>query len=334
MITESEVLENRNFRFYEMNGRRFYLVFTSFISIFLFITGIFLLQTYDLSRSSFVFAEHNQQEEEPSDPDTTYPSSEKKDTLINVLLLVGDRWGDNTDTIIAACYNTNTGKLNLISIPRDTYIDNVYMTVPKINALYRRNKDLLLDKVEEILGLKIEYYVYINIETFRDIIDLLGGVDIYIPADLDYDDPAQDLHIHFRKGLQHLDGRRAELYLRFRKPNNSEFSDELLKYYDGSDLKRIEAQKNFIKELVRQKANLFYLSKLNQIIYAVYDNTETNISLGEALNLIKHAVGFDPKNLETFSLPGSIAQIGEYDCFIHDPVQIKEIIDKEIKSSY
>jgi LCP family protein required for cell wall assembly len=321
---------------YEMNGRRFYFVFTFFISIFLFITGVFLLQTYDLSSSSFVFAEQNPDNEQPSasdpEPGQQQPDTEKEPSLINVLLLVGDRWGDNTDTIIAASYNTNTDKLNLISIPRDTYVDNANMEVPKINALYRRNKELLLKKTEEILGLEIEHYVYINIETFRDIIDLLGGVDIYIPADLDYDDPTQDLHIHFRKGLHHLDGRRAELYLRFRKPNNSEFSEELLKYYDGSDLKRIEAQKNFIKELVRQKANLFYLTKLNQIISTVYDNTETNIPMGEALNMIKHAVGFDPKNLNTFSLPGSIAIIEEFDCFVPDPDQVKEIIDNEINS--
>lgn len=323
---------------YEMNGRRFYFVFTFFISVFLFITGVFLLQTYDLSSSSFVFAEQNPDEEQPSstgqDSTQQEPDSEKEPSLINVLLLVGDRWGDNTDTIIVAIYNTDTDKLNLISIPRDTYVDNVNMEVPKINALYRRNKELLLKKTEEILGLGIKHYVYLNIETFREIIDLLGGVDIYIPADLDYDDPAQDLHIHFRKGLQHLDGRRAELYLRFRKPNNSEFSEELLKYYDGSDLKRIEAQKNFIKELVRQKANLFYLTKLNQIIYTVYDNTETNISLGEALNLIKHAVEFDPKNLNTYSLPGTIALIKEYDCFVPDLDQVKEMIDNDIKNSY
>ena len=54
--------------------------------------------------------------------------------------------------------------------------------------------------------------------------------------------------------------------------------------------------------------------------------------MGEALNMIKHAVGFDPKNLNTFSLPGSIAIIEEFDCFVPDPDQVKEIIDNEINS--
>ena len=250
--------------------------------------------------------------------------------MINIVLLVGDKWESNTDSIIVASFNPENGKLNLISIPRDTRVDIPNMPIPKINAVYAKGKgaDKLLKSLEEILTLDINYYVYLNLNTFRDIIDLLGGVDINIPVDMHYDDPTQDLHIHFTKGLQHLDGKMSELYLRFRKPNNGQFTEEMLKYYNGSDIKRIEAQKNFIKELVRQKANLFYLTKLTEIVNTVYDNLGTNITLGKALELVTYAINFDVNDLTNYSLPGTDKTIDGLDYFIRSKIKTEEIINK------
>jgi len=304
---------------------------TACISFFLFVSGFLLLSVYDPSRAILAYSE-TENGQKVQDNTSTVPV-EKKPEIINVVVMVGDVSEANTDTMMLASFNPDTGKLNIMSIPRDTHVDIESMQIAKINGVYRmkNGSSLLMQEIRKITGLDVKYYVYINIKTFREIIDLLGGVDIYIPVDMDYDDPTQDLHIHFKKGMQHLDGKKAELYLRFRKPNNSNYTQELLKYYDGSDLKRIEAQKNFIKELVRQKANFFYLTKLNEIINTVYSNLETNITLGEALKLIKYAVGFDPGNMETFTLPGDIRRIGQYDYFVHDAAKTQEIIGNYFK---
>jgi len=285
-----------------------------------------LLKTYNADNSTFAFIDR---------PESTYVSG--KETIIpdhesiNVLFLVGDKWEENTDTIILANFNTGSGKLSLISIPRDTKVDIEGMTIPKINAVYARSdgKNEILKCVSDLLEIEVKYYAYFNLSTFREIIDMLGGVDINIPADLHYDDPVQNLHIHFNKGLQHLDGNRSELYLRFRKPNNDEFSDELLKYYDGSDIKRIEAQKNFITELIKQKAKLFYFAKLSEIINTIYNNLQTNIPIGNAIELVQYGIGFEASDLAVYSLPGTDQNIGEQSFFISSKLRTADII-KEI----
>ncbi|HBN85035.1 MAG TPA: LytR family transcriptional regulator, partial [Clostridiales bacterium] len=146
---------------------------------------------------------------------------------------------------------------------------------------------------------------YINLATFRKIIDLLGGVDIDVPVDLDYDDPVQDLHIHISKGSHHMDGKMAEEYLRFRKPNNNQWNSELRKYYDGSDLSRIKVQQGFLRELVKQKSNIIGLTKINQILETVFDNMQTNADMSDFLSLAKSLPTVSLDKINFFMLPGS-----------------------------
>jgi anionic cell wall polymer biosynthesis LytR-Cps2A-Psr (LCP) family protein len=80
-----------------------------------------------------------------------------------------------------------------------------------------------------------------------------------------------------------LNGSKAEQFVRFRKPNK--WTKEVKEFYDGSDLKRNDAQQNFMKELMRQKLNLQYLPKLTSIINAVFDNVETNLTLNEVIKM-------------------------------------------------
>jgi len=248
---------------------------------------------------------------------------------INFLVLVGDKSEANTDTILLVNYDPSKTKLSIMSLPRDTRVNVSGMSIPKINGIFARKNGhkLLMDTVSELLNVKVSYYVYLNISTFRQIIDLLGGVEYYVPVDMDYDDPVQNLHIHLKKGLQVLDGEKAEQFLRFRHPNGA-YSQEMLKYYDGSDLKRIEAQQNFLKELIRQKANIIYLPKLNEIINLVYDNLETNITLPEVLNLTRGITNFSLDNVSFFTLPGESKVIDGIWYYIHNQEETEKIISE------
>ena len=306
-----------------MNSRRFYLVITVFISLFLFIIGMLLLKTYNVEDSTFAFIDKSDPTYVPGE-ETAIPENQS----ISALVLVGDKWEENTDSIIMANFNPGTGKLSLISIPRDTMVEIADIPIPKINAVFARpdGKNEILKCVSGLLNFQVDYYVYFNLSTFREIVDLLGGVDINIPADLHYDDPVQDLHIHFNKGLQHLDGNKSELYLRFRKPNDDAYTDELLKYYDGSDIMRIEAQKNFISEIIKQKAKLFYIAKLSEIINTIYNNLQTNLPIGRAIELVQYAAGFEAENLVTYSLPGTDREIDGQYYFISSTLKTAELI--------
>lgn len=252
---------------------------------------------------------------------------------VNFIVLVGDKSESNTDTMLLVNFNPSPIKLSIMSLPRDTKVNVKGMSIPKINGVFSRKDGakLLLDTTSELLNIKIKYYVYLNISTFRQIIEMLGGVDYNVPVDMDYDDPIQNLHIHLKKGQQRLNGEKAEHFLRFRHPNGA-YSAEMLKYYDGSDLKRIEAQQNFLKEVIKQKVNIVYLPKVNDIIDVIYDNLNTNITLPEVLKLSRNITGFNLDNIEFFTLPGKSQVVNGIWYYIHDVSESEKITSEHFAS--
>lgn len=184
---------------------------------------------------------------------------------------------------------------------------------------------------ENFLKINIKYYVTIDLSIFREVIDQLGGVDFYIPADLNYDDPVQDLHIHFNKGMQHLNGQKAEEFLRYRKPNDGVYTDDLNKAYPtmGSELDRINMQQAFFKELIKQKASFMYLSKISSILDVIYANVETNIDLNSVLDLLKYIPEFDMENISWNVIPGEIAG----NDYVYDQDKAAELIKSSFKGS-
>jgi polyisoprenyl-teichoic acid--peptidoglycan teichoic acid transferase len=278
-----------------MNSRKFYLILSTVLSIFLFLVGIaslLYLKTNNTKSDNGIFSEILDPFKLSSEP-------------VNILVLGGDKVAKNTDTMMLVNFNPATAKLNILSIPRDTKVKVKGSNLPKINSAFPiGGANLAVDTVSSFLNVKIKYYVFIDTQAFRKIIDILGGVDINVPVDMDYDDPFQNLHVHLKKGEQHMDGALAEQFVRFRHPNNYK-NKEVMQYYDGSDLKRIDAQQNFIKELIRQKANVLYLTKLNDIVDEVFTNLETNLNLSDALKLAQSLDKLSLSNVTMFKLPGN-----------------------------
>ena len=282
-----------------MNSRKFYLVLTIIVSTILFCTGIGMLYYVNsqlLSSKAASVTSNN-----PIDQ-LFEPFMQNKEPF-NVLLLGGDKVNKNSDTIMLANFDPATCKVNIMSIPRDTKV-TIENTARKINFAYPHGGiELTVKTVSELLDVNIKYYAFIDTAAFRDIIDLLGGVNYYIPADMNYDDPTQNLHIHLKKGQQRMNGLQSEQFVRFRHPNK--WNKEIKKYYDGSDLKRIEAQQSFLKELMAQKLNLQYLPKLNSIINVVFENIETNFTLSETIKMTGYISKFKTDNLTFIPMPGT-----------------------------
>jgi len=253
---------------------------------------------------------------------------------VNFVLVASDKWSGNTDTMMLVNVDPNTSNVSIMSIPRDTKVNVSGLSIPKINALYasKGGPQKLINTLSDMLDINIKYYVHLNIKTVREIIDLLGGVEIDVPPGMDYDDPVQDLHIHLKPGKRVLNGEEAELFLRFRQANSMSKNKELLKYYDGSDLKRIEMQQYFVKELIRQKANILYLPKINDIVNTVYENLDTNITMNEVTKLIKSLTSFKPDKVKFFTLPGKPVN-QEYSYFIYDKEEALKITREYFKSS-
>lgn len=184
-------------------------------------------------------------------------------SYINVLVLGLDDDEKRSDVIALINYNPDENKMNILSIARDTRVkvNGKYM---KINALIGKGGEkMVIDMVEDITGLPVDYYVTLNFKGFREIVDTLGGVEINVPFDMDYDDPYQNLHIHLKKGKQVLDGKKAEQFVRYRKGNHNGEG------YEDGDLGRIKMQQLFMREFVNQKLKLKYLLKADEIFYTL-----------------------------------------------------------------
>lgn len=281
-----------------MNSRKFYLVLTIILSTILFSTGIGML--YYVNSQLLSSKAASVTTNRPIDQ-LFEPFMQSKEPF-NVLLLGGDKVNKNSDTMMLANFDPATYKVNIMSIPRDTRvtIDN---NERKINYAYPHGGiELTVKTVSELLDVNIKYYAFVDTAAFRDIIDLLGGVNYYVPADMNYDDPTQNLHIHLKKGQQRLNGMQSEQFVRFRHPNK--WTKEIKQYYDGGDLKRIEAQQSFLKELMNQKLNLQYLPKLNSIINVVFENIETNLTLSETIKMTSYISKFKVENLNFIPMPG------------------------------
>lgn len=312
-----------------MNFRKFYLVMTIIVSVFLFCSGavmlffmnnMHILDTINPGASSSV-------------SNIFKPLAIGKDP-INVLLLVGDQSSGCTDTMMIVNYNPVTSNVSIMSIPRDTKIYKSNTKTAKINSLYasKNGVEHLVTTLDDLMGIKINYYCHFNIETVKEIIDSLGGVDYYVPADMYYYDPTQNLKIDLKKGQQHLDGDKCEQLLRFRKPAAGHNNKELKEYYDGSDLNRIKTQQNFIKELLRQKLTLYYVPKINDIVQVVYKNLETNMPQTEVFKLVKNISNFSMDKVTTFTLPGIPEDGGAwyYDC---DLAKASEIVQQNFQTT-
>ena len=233
-----------------------------------------------------------------------------------------------TDTIIVASYNPKNQTANLLSIPRDTYIGtnrNKADSYDKINSLYQKGPEKILEEVNEITGLDIKYYVVIETGALVDLVNAIGGVDFDVPIDMDYDDPTQDLHIHLKSGMQKLNGNQAEQVVRFRHNNNgTTYSSE----YGNNDIGRMKTQRAFLTQVLKQTINLKNIFKINELIDIAYKNVQTNINVDNAKDYIPYIIEYDISQLQSTTLPGEPEKINGLWFFNYNKKETKQLVEE------
>ncbi len=224
---------------------------------------------------------------------------------INILLLglggLNHPGGTLTDTIMVASFKPSEKKLALISIPRDLAVKVYDDQNPKlwegrkINYAYELGGlDLAIDSVEEVTGLTMHYYVWLDFDGFRQIIDDLGGLDIYVDngfTDREYPDYNYGYQtIKFTKGWEKMTGERALQYARSRHGNNGE----------GSDFARAQRQQEIIqafKDKLFATSTLLNPVKLNNILADLGDHLQTNAEIWELVRGAQLAADLAPENI-------------------------------------
>lgn len=234
-----------------------------------------------------------------------------KDTLEELdpiqILLLGistDLGGKTTDTIMVATYNPKKQTASLLSIPRDTYTgkDVAHGSASeKINAAYARGINKVLEEVNSLTGLELTKYMVIDNQALIKLVDVLGGVEFYVPINMKYTDPTQDLKIRLSEGMQVLDGDKAEQLIRFRK------NDDGTGYpasYGGDDYGRMRTQREFMMATAKQTLQAKNIFKIKDIVDIIYEYVETNISISEIKAYVPYVINFNVDDLKSATLPG------------------------------
>ena len=243
--------------------------------------------------------------------------STKKKSEINALIVGTNQ--NLTDTMMYVNYNVETGKVAMMSIPRDTYITNEYCVGHKLNSLYRgKNTQAFVEQIEELIGVDIDYYLIFDSKMLIDIVDKVGGVEVDVPVRMKYDDPTQNLHIDLKKGTQVLNGKQAEQFVRYRKGNDGSG-------YARGDLQRTEVQQQFIKNFISTVLSAKNLTKIPDLINVALDNTDTNITAREALKYSTDVMKIDTSNISSCTAPGEAKYINNISYFVMDKEKTKEI---------
>ena len=248
--------------------------------------------------------------------------STKKKSEINALIVGTNQ--NLTDTMMYVNYNVETGKVAMMSIPRDTYITNEYCVGHKLNSLYRgKNTQAFVEQIEELIGVDIDYYLIFDSKMLIDIVDKVGGVEVDVPVRMKYDDPTQNLHIDLKKGTQVLNGKQAEQFVRYRKGNDGSG-------YARGDLQRTEVQQQFIKNFISTVLSAKNLTKIPDLINVALDNTDTNITAREAFKYSTDVMKIDTSNISSCTAPGEAKYINNISYFVMDKEKTKELVKNKL----
>lgn len=323
MITREDLAKRRQER---RSKNRKKLFFSLFVCLFMAAVSLGIYVGFDFSFthknekaavSSTVF--NKKTEDKNSKSETVLPSLQKNMTVM--LLGVDERDKDvgRSDTLMFL--NLSNDKASLLSIPRDTRVYIERRGFDKINAAYAQGGEKLTrSTLEDFLGLEVDRYVKVNIAEFIKIIDAVGGIDIVVEKQMDYEDPWDDnggLSIHLDKGLQHLDGQTAMEFVRYRDSEG--------------DAGRVRRQQAFMQACAERLTDPTIILRLPQILSVASKAVETDLTSAEMLAIagtLKSAE--DTHHVKIGTVPGYWQYIGGVSYLIPDPSRLGEIMEQNL----
>lgn len=222
-----------------------------------------------------------------------------------------------SDTIMVVNVDGKTGKVNIISIPRDTYTKIKGYKKTKINHSFKYGgSELTLDTVNNLLGTDIKYYVTVDYRFVEDVVDKIGGVDVDVPIDMKYEDPTADppLTIDIKQGRQTLKGYDAIGFLRFRKG------------YKDADLGRVKAQQQFMSAILSKIKEPKTLVRAPLLLGSYINYTENNIPVKKLVKIAAKMRNITSEDINTNTLPGTPKYIGGVSYFIPNENKIQVML--------
>ncbi len=229
-------------------------------------------------------------------------AKERKDLNYTFLLAATDDGNGKTDTLMVVNYDIPTGKVGIVSIPRDTMMQETRIgNSPKINVAYAKGMDFLQNEISNMLGIPLDFYILVDMKAFVKIVDEIGGIDFDVPIEMYHHDPTQDLTIRYMPGMQHLTGQQALEVARFR--NNGDGTG-----YAIPDVGRAKTQQQIIRTIggkILQWDVMSNPAKLTSFVKIVQSYVKTDLSFSDMLFFAQQAVKLNADSaLQTGTLPG------------------------------
>jgi len=234
--------------------------------------------------------------------------SSVRDTSKYTFLILGVDDGEaNTDVIMVVTFDTAAYTLDVVSIPRDTMV-NVSWRLRKANSILANMRvrhrgedgadakamDSTVEMFADILGFEVDYWVRVNMNAFVSLIDAIGGVEFYVPVDMNYTDRYAGLSIQYTRGVHHLSGQQALEVVRFRS-------------YRTGDIGRIGTQQSFLQtaagQILENRGSLSVLDLANVFI----NDVVTDLTLSDLIWFGREFMRLDADNISFHTMPGNIA---------------------------
>lgn len=255
----------------------------------------------------------------------------KSDAYYTILVVGTDTSSNSTDTMMLMSYDVSNQRATVMSIPRDTLVNafgtSRYTRLNSVYAAYGGGEEgmaALTYEVSELVGFVPDFQMFIQWELVGLMVDAMGGVEYDVPYHMEYDDPAQDLHIYIEKGLQTLDGEHAMQLVRWRKNNPGVSSGG----GTGSDLNRLKVQQGFLRAVLDQLLQIKNVTRINKLAKLLDDNISGNLTLENLCWFGSQAVfgGLKTDQVEFLTMPVLSANPYVYP----DSTQLLELINTKL----
>ena len=241
-------------------------------------------------------------ESTPEPTEEPLPERQRRESVYSILVLGHDQGNGNTDTLMVVQYDADAKEINVLSIPRDTCANvdsnESLNELKKISGIYARaGVEGVMDAVGDIIGAPLDGYVTVKLSGFIQLVETIGGVDFDVPYYMNYDDPTQDLHIHFNPGMQHLNGYDAVKVVRWRQNNDGT---------NYGDLARIQVQQAFLATVAKKCLSLSNLAtNLTEYVKIFETYVNTNLTNGNLIWFGQEFLNLGMENIHFYTLPSN-----------------------------
>jgi LCP family protein required for cell wall assembly len=231
--------------------------------------------------------------------------------------------GARTDTLLGVNIDLGSKQVSVLSIPRDLWVYIPKSGYGKINEAYGDGGPQRAEAtfVKDFGTPPFDYYFVLKIDATRNIVDALGGLDVNVEKDMDYDDTWGHLHIHLKKGPHHLNGEQAVGYVRFRHDPEGDFG-------------RMRRQRQVIALLAKRLRDPSIALHLPALLGLFKDNVRTDMPFGKMYDLALGMRNVTPQMVHTAQLPALVGWIAGQSVLLYPDIEAHAVARKYLTIGY